>query len=138
MSIRIQYKGLEIFVSAPQEAVALIRQLTTDQGGSQAVQVRDEDRWEATLAFLSAIRDAGTQGAEVTQIMHALGVRAPKGVGSRTTIVDKSLKEIGFTAEEVYDNERTSQGRFWRAGPRLFEAIDFIVSKRLEDAKKQS
>lgn len=137
MSIRIQYKGLEIFVSSPQEAVALIRQLTTDQPKSHPTQARDDGRWEATFGFLSAIQDAGTQGAEVTQIMLALGVRHPKGVGSRTTIVDKCLMELGFTADSVFNNERGAEGRFWRPGPRLHEAIEAARSKLAEDEAKR-
>ena len=134
----MNYQGIEIFASSPQEAAALIRDLTTDQRiVPKSTPAKEEERWAATLAFLSCIHDAGSRGAEVGQVMHAMGVRHPKGVGSKTTIVDKCLMELGFTADSVYNNERGAEGRFWRPAPRLAEAIEATRSK-LEDNGTES
>jgi len=131
MTIRMNYQGIEIFASSPQEAAALIRDLTAGQRivPKSSTPASEEERWAATLAFLSCIHDAGSRGAEVNQIMHVMGVRHPKGVGSKTTIVDKCLMELGFTADSVYNNERGAEGRFWRSAPRLSEAIAAARSK---------
>ena len=138
MTIRMSYQGIEIFASSPEEAAALIRDLTSGQRVvPKTAPAREEDRWAATVAFLSCIHDAGSRGAEVGQVMHALGVRHPKGVGSKTTIVDKCLMELGFTADSVYNNERGTEGRFWRPAPRLSEAIESVRSRLEEDEAKR-
>jgi hypothetical protein len=138
MTIRMNYQGIEIFASSPEEAAALIRDLTTGQRiVPKSAPAREDERWATTLAFLSCIRDTGSGGAEVNQIMHAMGVRHPKGVGSKSSIVDKCLMERGFSADSVYNNERSAEGRFWRPAPRLSEAIEAVRSKLEEDEAKR-
>ncbi len=59
--------------------------------------------------------------------MPILGLNHPKGVGSRTSVLNKSIESLGYKAEEVYTKHRDNGGqRRWKAGPKMHEAIETI------------
>jgi len=81
---------------------------------------------EAAFKFLSAIRDAGQSGADSETMMKALGIDQPKALGGRSAIINRFIESTGHTQAQVYDNKRTSAGRFWKPRKHLGDVIDVI------------
>lgn len=80
-----------------------------------------------TLAFLHAIRQSGSVGADTEAIARALQVSKVKGIGPRASKVKEYLLSRGFDLEAVFQVTRNPDGgSFWTAGPRLDVAIDSV------------
>ncbi|MEK6245006.1 MAG: hypothetical protein AABM33_10955 [Pseudomonadota bacterium] len=134
MSIRITYKGVEISVSNPMEAAAVARELGENPGAKIGRPLKSEEATAApleggdpiVLAFLSAILKAGAEGATAETMMRVLSVDHPKGLGGRSVRVNNTLHKLRLSPEEVYTNARTPEGRLWKAGPKITEALEAI------------
>jgi hypothetical protein len=84
-----------------------------------------QDEVTMALDFLGVIRRAGPDGADAEKIMAALRTKG-KGIGGRSGMINGMLKNLGIEPDHVYDNSRTSAGRFWKAQRKLEEAIEAI------------
>jgi hypothetical protein len=76
-NIRVQYNGLEIFISTADEAADLIRKLTTDQESSQPTQARDEDRCSVPMEYpagglVARVKERGRGGAAAAGLIPPL------------------------------------------------------------------
>jgi hypothetical protein len=78
-------------------------------------------------AFLNALSDFGPSGGATERIQKALGVATSKAVGSRMATVNRVLETLGFKPHEIYSNTKTANGRVWKSGKKLGEALDKIV-----------
>lgn len=84
---------------------------------------------DSALKFLVAVRNAGPSGADSEAMMKALGVTKPKALGGRSAIINRLIEDTGFAQGQVYDNRRTSAGRFWKPRKHLPEAIAAIQNR---------
>lgn len=134
VTIKINVRGLEVSVSSPGEAAALIRELTepaTPKIGrppkaEQYAFFHDairpaEDR--VAIEFLQVLESAPPAGPSIEEIMRAVGVTTGRGIGGRMVRINNILLRAGFEPIEVYQNPKGSEGRKWTAGPKLQEAL---------------
>jgi hypothetical protein len=84
-----------------------------------------------TLRFLNAIANSSeADGLGGDVIANVLGVRHPKGIGSRAAIINRLLMELGFNVEEVYTNPRNNLGdRTWKPGPKITHALAALLER---------
>ena len=140
MAIKFVVHGVEVTASNAAEAAALIRELgnaPTPQrtviraapGAQVMLRHKGFDVKYAAVDFLSLIRNAGDNGISVAGLMPAVQARRPKGVGARAGMINKLLVELGFDPAQVYENPRTSEGRIWKAGPKMDAALEAVKRK---------
>lgn len=79
-----------------------------------------------TFELLTAIRKAGTRGLTADEVAKILKVKHPKGVGPRSLMVNNTLAQLGFVHDQVYNNDRTAQGRIWTAREKLNDALETL------------
>lgn len=153
--ITINYQGIEITVSSPQEAAAVAKELALSQNATPNKPVSRGDVITATCQsyapkisspiqkpftlsqpasetqqiadFLQAIVDAGEAGTTAEALMPILGTQSPKGLGGRMVRVNNIIEACGYDADAVYNNEsRGIQGRIWRAGPMAEHVVGIL------------
>jgi hypothetical protein len=148
-TITFKFDGIEISASCAADAAELIRELNKGKTAIPAPVVSkaaanghrviaesndaelaaiDADNAKMALDFLSTIRDGANVPA--TALMKLFGLTAPKGLGSKSASVNKVIKAAGLKPSMVYKNPKTHDGRFWRPGRRMGEAIQ-LLEKRL-------
>lgn len=88
------------------------------------------DRVETSLSFLRAIEQAEPVGLNTKGATQALGTVHRNSIGSKTPIINRQLRRNGYSPDEVYRRQRTPGGNFWRAGPKIGEAIAALESDR--------
>jgi len=105
--------------------------------GSSSHEDREDDNLDPATAqmalkFLKAIRDGGaTGGIQSEAVMGAFGVTAPKAIGSKSGAVNTLLTDaLGMRLKSVYVNPKTPNGRFWKPGKKIDEAI-YALEQRL-------
>lgn len=102
-------------------------------GGVDEEDVRPLSEGEAhemTMRFLSALADeaAVLRGLDTEEVAKLLAVKHPKGIGSRSAVVNKIIAGAGFDVAEVYRNPRDSTGaRKWFRGPALRDALAVLM-----------
>jgi hypothetical protein len=83
----------------------------------------DPERARLALKLLQSIKSVGREGLGTAGMMEALGADKPKGLGSKTAIVNALLQGYGFTPTAVYVGARTRHGKVFTAGRKIDEAI---------------
>lgn len=80
------------------------------------------------LKFLQAIKESDPVGGlNAHQVSELLGVKHPKGIGSKAASINRVLDSYGYTVESVYTNHRGPFGeRIWAAGSMIQSAIAAI------------
>ena len=140
MSIRINFRGIELTVSSPSEAAAVARELAEQPVPKlQRVRVIEEPTLFAgpepdeqrAVGLLELIKNAPNGGPGVDDLMKVLQVDSPKGIGGRMVRINNILLRAGMKPEDAYRNPKTADGRVWKPGTRIQEAID-----RLREAHK--
>lgn len=87
------------------------------------------DRLDMTHSFLIAMRRTPRMNAE--QVGKVLNINHPKGLGPRSMLINNVLREHGLEPDDVYTNtERTAEGRVWKAGEKLEDAITAVEAAR--------
>ncbi len=134
--IRINVNGHDVFVSNPAEAAALLRELATVEApkvGRPKLNLPSKNGVEgmnSALTFLTAVTAAGAAGADSEHVMKALDTDEPKGVGGRLVKVNNLLLRLGFSPDEVYKKVRTPDGKRWRHGPKIVQAMGSIKQEQ--------
>lgn len=77
----------------------------------------------ATLGMLMAIRNSSQHGPSSDEMMRAMGASDGKALGGRTAQANRLLDHLGFDVDDVYTSTKDSKQRYWRAGPRIDDAI---------------
>ena len=141
MSIKINFNGIDIMVSTADEAAAVARKLagTIDaprgrpKSAKPDAQKNGFDVEISALEFLRAIKVSDSDGATSDPIGKALHVKHPKGIGSRSGMVNDLLTTLGYRPDSVYTTARIpDEGRFWKPGPKLDEAYEAVRRKLSE------
>src|SRR5438552_1843788 len=104
MSIKINFNGIDITVSTADEAAAVARKLagTVDAPRGRPKSAKPDaptngfDVGMSALEFLRAIKVADSDGATSDPIGKALRVKHPKGIGSRSGMVNELLTSLGY------------------------------------------
>lgn len=86
-------------------------------------QYADVTALRATYRFLGALAAGPVGGTSLREVMRALGVEHPKGVGSKMAAVNKTLEGAVTKASDAYVTQRTADGRIWRPGRKFAEAF---------------
>jgi hypothetical protein len=148
MSYTIKIDGYEVTAATPADAAALLRELRKPEGTvtppkstekpilqafhgnglSAALAEFDPNAADTALKFLKAIRQSGE--LEAKGLMQVLGVTAPKAIGSKSATVNKTLTRLGLKPKAVYNNPRTPEGRVWKPGRKMGEAIQLLTEHR--------
>ena len=137
MSFKFNFQGIDISTSSAAEAAALVRELTAQQppkvgrppknpGLFEDAPANEGDTPAVALSFLTAITKANGDGASAEDLMKVLNVEHSKGIGGRSVRINNLLRKLKFEPEEVYTSERLPEGRFWKAGARVDEAIQIL------------
>jgi len=135
MPFKLNFRGIEVTANSVSEAAALLRELAEPSGAkigrppkppSPLDMFAPPKDTDIAVAFLRAIAKAGTQGAVAEDLMPLLKVKGPKGIGGRSVRINNMITKAGFKLEDVYDNARTAEGRFWRPGPSISAAINAL------------
>ena len=142
MGFKINIRGYEVTASSAAELAALIREFPAEnqprKPGRPRVILNLKSRRHSqspeekmTIAFLSALATAGPKGTSTETIMPILNVKAGRGVGGRCAKINNLLSKIGFPdSDEIYTNPRLAEGRVWRPGPRIQEALEKLNNGR--------
>lgn len=77
----------------------------------------------SAIQFLTAIKDAAPPGADRDALMRAMGIGELQAFGGRIAAINKVLERSGFTLSQVYEGIRNPQGKFWKAKPKISEAL---------------
>jgi hypothetical protein len=77
--------------------------------------------------FLNAIAQADEDGIGQEEMMKAIKVEHPKGIGGRSVRINNWLLRKGFELEDVYETRKTATGRVWRSRRRIQEAIGELI-----------
>jgi hypothetical protein len=134
--IRINVNGHDVFVSNPAEAAALLRELANVEApkvGRPKLNLPPKNGAEgmnSALTFLTTVTAAGTSGADSEHVMKALDTDEPKGVGGRLVKVNNLLLRLGFSPDEVYKKVRTPDGKRWKQGPKIVQAMGAIKQEQ--------
>ena len=132
MSIKLNFKGIELTVTHAAEAVALLRELTETPPPkigrplSKPLELfpdTEPDGSQHAIAFLTTIANADADGATADDLAKVVGVKHTKGVGGKAARINNILIGLGFKPDEIYSNTKTLEGRFWKPRPRIHEAI---------------
>jgi hypothetical protein len=149
--IKINVDGIELTVPTLDDAAELIRKIRGSQRATnispridQRIEPTPPAVWEGAMlpmddktaldhaiAFLSAIANAGANGADSPTMMKALHVDNAKGIGGRTVKINNLLTKIGFRPKEVYRNPRLPDGRVWKRASKFQDAYDAIRRSRV-------
>mgnify|MGYP001604638149 FL=1 len=79
------------------------------------------------MAFLKTIDEAGDRGADSEQLVKALKLIGPKGIGGTSVPINSMLEKLGFKVRHVYDNSRNNEGkRFWTKGRMFNDAFEAV------------
>lgn len=140
MSIKMNVGGIEVTISDPAEAAALLRELDANpppksarkraNGGATAGNYPvNADLAEKALRFLKVIDDADGP-LSTSAIMDALDVKTGNAVGGATKKVNSLLSDLGYRKHLVYRNERKPrQPRTWSSGRDIQPAITALEQK---------
>jgi hypothetical protein len=154
MAINIIVNGFEVSVSDPTEAAALLGALkkagetaainskpaeapalppTAVNGSSSSAELADINTGTAQMAlrFLKAIRDGGASGGiQSDAVMTALGVTVAKAIGSKSAAINTLIKDgLGMRPKSAYVNPKTKEGRFWKPGRQIGNAIQQLEQR---------
>lgn len=154
MGYTIKIGEFEVTADTPADAAALLRELRksepqvapaavkpaekpnlqafqgTGNGLSAALAEFDPNAADTALKFLKAIRAAGQSGGiQAKAMMEVLGVTAPKAIGSKSAAVNKTISRLGLKPKAVYLNPRTPDGRIWKPGRKMGEAIQLLEER---------
>ena len=140
MSIKMNVGGIEVTISDPVEAAALLRELNANpppksaRKGANGSAVEgnypiNADLAEKALRFLKVIDDAGSP-LPTDAIMDALDVKTGNAVGGATKKINSLLSELGYRKELVYRNQRKPRHpRTWSSGRDIQPAITALEQK---------
>lgn len=132
--------GIEVTISDPVEAAALLRELDANQppksarkranGGATAANYTvNADIAEMTLRFLKVIDDAADP-LSTQAIMDALGVETANAVGGVTKKVNSLLSDLGYRKNLVYKNpKKPRHPRTWSSERDIQPAIEALEQK---------
>jgi hypothetical protein len=87
------------------------------------------DTPRSTLAFLEAIKAAGSHGLNGEAVQRILETDKPKGVGGRMVRINGFLRRLGFEGTaDLFDNpkDRKAGGRIWKPKRNLDVAIEAV------------
>ena len=137
MSFKINVRGIEIIASSASEAAALVRELTEQPtpkigrplkapGLFDVTPTEENNTAAVATSFLTAITHANGEGASAEDLMKVLNVDHSKGIGGRSVRINNLLRRLKFDPEDVYKSERLPEGRFWKPGPKVDEAIQSL------------
>lgn len=147
MSYTIKIDGFEVTAATPADAAALLRELRKTEtqapkaqekpslqafhgnGLSASLAEFDPNAADTALKFLKAIRTGQTVGIHARVLMDALGVTVPKAIGSKSAAVNKTITRLGLKPKTVYSNPRTADGRVWKPGRKMGEAIQMLEER---------
>lgn len=82
------------------------------------------------LAMVARLNSANKR-AETPAALEIFAVKHSKGLGSKLAAVNRLLDVTGFALPDVYTTERDAHGSYWKAGPRIAEAITALAEKAL-------
>ena len=157
MTIKMNIDGIEVSVTDPVEAAALLRALKTKQeiagekppsagnqgnGGLTNVHgfpISNKEHIDVEVAakalhLLKAIRSS-REPLPSNEVMAALGAGSPNAVGGTSKKINNILADLGFRKETVYKNpKRARQPRTWSAGRNIEKAIE-AIEERIESQK---
>lgn len=119
MAIKATFRGIEYTFSNVAEAVAFGREVSGDIAAPKVEPKGRDDRTLAamvdTLKFLDAINVSEGPGATSAAVAAALALADEKGIGSKLTVIKKTLKSLGLEPQMVFDRVRLADGsRYWR------------------------
>lgn len=86
---------------------------------------------DVALTMLRTIRAARPRPASAEQLMRALGVSHPKGLGSVLGRAKDAIKQVGVEPDDVFSTQRTSLGRDYRAGVEFDKALALLEAQTL-------
>ena len=139
MTIKINIRGIDIVVSTPAEAAAIVREFTEQPAAkvgrpklnlrSRHTQIDGADEEDIVLGFLTTIANAGPRGVMADDLMKVLNVEKPKGLGGRSARINNQLSDLGFKPSDVYDTVRKAEGRIWKSRAKIGEAIEAVKNK---------
>lgn len=139
MTIKMNIGGIDVSVSDPVEAAALLRELQNgaQQASSQkrvngsagviAVEAGnsiDTDAFKAAIKFLKII-DRSASALPTSEIMSALGINSTNAVGGTTKKVNQVLADLGYRKNRVYRNpKKPNEPRMWSSARQIKQAIN--------------
>lgn len=140
MGFKFNVRGIDIVASSAAEAAALVRELTEQPtprigrplknpglfGEAFQAPSAENDTVAVAVSFLTAITKANGEGASAEELMKVLEVDHSKGIGGRSVRINNLLRKYKLEPEEVYTTERKPEGRFWKPGPKLDEALHIL------------
>lgn len=85
---------------------------------------------EEALTMLRTIKAAMPRPATAEELVKALGVSHPKGLGSILGRVKDAIKKVGAEPEQVFSTQRTSLGRDYRPGPDFRQALELLEASQ--------
>lgn len=146
VTYKVVRDGTEFFVNSLAEAAELHRALSTAAAASPIPKRAVTTNLNATLGdaklnasaeaafnleratveFLQAIKNGGSQGVAARKIGRILRVEHPKGIGGRMGPIKKYLASIGFNdVDELFENPKSPLGgRIWKPKAKLDAALE--------------
>lgn len=133
--IKVTIRGIDVFVSSTAEAAALVREFTEPEAPKLGrppkerpqliIPPRRSDVVRMAEDFLFKIASGNPKGISTEDITPVLKVKAGRGIGGRCAKINRILAKYGFAdSDEVYTSQRLAEGRVWRKGPKIQEAIE--------------
>jgi len=149
MTIKMNIGGIDVSVTDPAEAAALLRELQKQPkepvthvthenkrngaNGSDSKPV-DLDVAQTALALLTLVSST-RMALSTEQVMESLGLTSFNAVGGTTKKVNQLLADLGFEKKMTYRNpKRQNEPRYWLKGRQTDEAIS-VLKKLIEDQK---
>ena len=135
MSIQMNIGGIDVTVTDPAEAAALLRELgkkpASGAAKSEVVSFTpvNADMAEKTLRFLNVINDADSP-LSTKSVMDVLGVKTGNAVGGATKKINNLLADLGYSKHLVYKNpKKPRHPRTWSSGRDIELAIEALEKK---------
>lgn len=137
----VEHNGVKLTVNTLAEAIQATKELSATYTAPISYDAPEKPEPPATdggsvsaakdaLKLLKLLRD-NPRGIGHEEIQNIWGVENSKGLGPKTGAVDRILHEIySFPPDSVYTREKTPNGRIWKPGKLIGDAItalsDFI------------
>jgi hypothetical protein len=135
LSQKLTAKRLPVLAAVPRAGWNLpaqadgASQVAVPKAATGAPNTTRDDTTPSSVSFLKAIKHSA-DGISTREMLEIFGVTKPKALGSKTGVVNSALARLGFEQhEEVYSGVRTADGKLFRPGPKIDEAIAALSSQ---------
>ena len=141
--------GTEVSCSTAAEVLSLEEAILTKSLQSRAVpQLSDQEMCyakgyepprkniEFVHRFLRVLISSEERGVSGSDLAALLSVGGPRGLGGATSLVNRTLREIGMASDMVFRTRNVGDETRWFPGPMAFEAVHIIERSVASDGSR--